>query len=190
MSRFRKHVAGRYTILEITPGLLADAGERLLQRGAAGVEQGRHGGLIHREAVGGRTGRGAGFPPCIMIAILGLFRPKMSDFAGVWARAVPQDFAGLPDFTGGVAGPAGCPGGWHWWPSTSAPGRSEEDAGGGPQVRDRQETGAGQLDIADHCAGLIRGGILITAAPADDRSRVVRVVRRYLYGKRPVNCTP
>lgn len=25
LSRFRKHVAGRYTILEITPGLLADA---------------------------------------------------------------------------------------------------------------------------------------------------------------------
>jgi hypothetical protein len=48
-------------------------------------------------------------------------------------------------------------------------------------LRDRPETGAGRHDIAEYCAGLIRDGTLATAVPADDRWRVDRIVRRYLY---------
>jgi hypothetical protein len=48
-------------------------------------------------------------------------------------------------------------------------------------LRDRPETGAGRREIAEYCAGLIKCGTLTTAAPADDRWRIDRVVRWYLY---------
>jgi hypothetical protein len=48
-------------------------------------------------------------------------------------------------------------------------------------LRDRPESGAGPSDIAEYCAGLIRGGTLVTTAPADDRPTVYRTVRRSLY---------
>jgi predicted RecB family nuclease len=43
----------------------------------------------------------------------------------------------------------------------------------------RPETGARRSDISDYCVELIRGGTLITAAPADDRPRVDRIVSMY-----------
>jgi predicted RecB family nuclease len=48
-------------------------------------------------------------------------------------------------------------------------------------LRDRPETGASRRDIAEYCAGLIRGGSLATAAPEGDRRRVDRIVGWYLY---------
>jgi hypothetical protein len=44
----------------------------------------------------------------------------------------------------------------------------------------RLETGACRSDIGDYCIGLIKGGTLITAAPADDRPRVDHIVSMYL----------
>jgi hypothetical protein len=43
-------------------------------------------------------------------------------------------------------------------------------------LRARPETGASRSDIAEYCVGLIRSGILFTAAPADDRLRVNKSV--------------
>ena len=48
-------------------------------------------------------------------------------------------------------------------------------------LSDRPETGAGRRDIVEYCAGLIRGGTLTTAVPADDQWRIDRNVRRCLY---------
>jgi predicted RecB family nuclease len=48
-------------------------------------------------------------------------------------------------------------------------------------LRTRPETGTGRCDITEYCLGLIRDGILVTAAPADDRLRVDRIVYMYLY---------
>src|SRR5262249_22121706 len=45
----------------------------------------------------------------------------------------------------------------------------------------RPETGAGRRDIAEYCLGLIRAGTLVTAAPADDRPRVNKIISLYLY---------
>ena len=48
-------------------------------------------------------------------------------------------------------------------------------------LRTRPETGAGRRNITEYCLGLIRDGTLVTAAPADDRLRVDRIVYMYLY---------
>ena len=48
-------------------------------------------------------------------------------------------------------------------------------------LRDRPETGVSRRDIAEYCAGLIRGGSLATAVPEGDRRRVDRIVGWCLY---------
>jgi hypothetical protein len=47
-------------------------------------------------------------------------------------------------------------------------------------LRARPETGASRSEIADHCIGLIRGGTLVTSAPADDSPRLQRAVSIHL----------
>jgi serine/threonine protein phosphatase 1 len=47
-------------------------------------------------------------------------------------------------------------------------------------LRGRPERWASRSDIAEHCVGLIRGGVLITAAPVNDRPRLDRIVSMYL----------
>jgi hypothetical protein len=51
-------------------------------------------------------------------------------------------------------------------------------------LRDRAESGASFLDIADHCVGLIRGGTLVTAVSADDRRRVDQNLAQSLNGRK------
>jgi hypothetical protein len=48
-------------------------------------------------------------------------------------------------------------------------------------LRDRPETGASRREIAEYCAGLIKGRTLATTAPEGDSRRDYRIVRWYLY---------
>jgi predicted RecB family nuclease len=48
-------------------------------------------------------------------------------------------------------------------------------------LRAQPEKGASRSEIAEHCVGLIRGGTILTTAPADDLSRVENIVSMYLW---------
>jgi hypothetical protein len=89
-------------------------------------------------------------------------RPRLE----VYPEGYPRKYGKRPRECSGVDGER--PGKVRWKPAILA------------FLRARPETGASRSDIADHCVGLIRGGSLITAAPADDRQRVESIVSMYL----------
>jgi serine/threonine protein phosphatase 1 len=85
----------------------------------------------------------------------------------VYPEGFPRKSGKRPRECGGADG-GGRPGKVRWKPAILA------------FLRVHPETGSSRSDIADHCVGLIRGGTLVTATPADDRPRVESVVSMYL----------